>query len=447
MIRAVVFAVIGSALQAGPGLAAEELSFEQIWSRVRTEGRTRAASLDLRASTIARERADRHIYPRVYLDARGFNSNDPVQSFMAKLAQRSAELSDFLPARLNSPGSTTLGKASIGLDLPLYEGGARAAMARVQENLEASRKEELAFTVREEYAAAVSMYAALVILDDAESRLTNLDAQMNEILGRYQLGNAGNPVGYSGLLGMRALKNRVSGMKLMTSSRKQAARNTLEAMSNGLPADWTHNRSSVADLLGRHLAATEGSAVSHRSRALEAAVRMKENMVDVETSRFLPRAGVFSEASGFGGQRKSASSYNVGVYVTMNLFSAQDIGARSQATLESEAMAARARDLRLREEAETRTLRSSMQSLEKNMALLEESEGLLNEQTRSARELFRSGAINLMQYVEVLSRRADIIEQRMNLSSEYTRTRAGLFLLAEGPVDSGEAEPSVEEKK
>jgi hypothetical protein len=74
MIGAVVFALIGPALQAGFGLAAEEISFQDVWSRVRTEGRTRAASLDLRASTVARERADRHIYPRVYLDARGFNS-------------------------------------------------------------------------------------------------------------------------------------------------------------------------------------------------------------------------------------------------------------------------------------------------------------------------------------------------------------------------------------
>jgi hypothetical protein len=447
MIGAVVFALIGPALQAGFGLAAEEISFQDVWSRVRTEGRTRAASLDLRASTVARERADRHIYPRVYLDARGFNSNDPTQSFMAKLAQRSAQLSDFLPSRLNAPGSTTLGKASIGLDLPLYEGGAKAAMAKVQENLETSRKEELAFTVREEYAAALSMYAALLILEDAESRLTNLDAQMNEILGRYQIGNAGNPVGYSGLLGMRALKNRVSGMKLNTSARKEAARNTLEAMSNGLPAGWKHSRSTVASLLSQHFGTQQGITISHRTRALEAAVRMKENMVDVETSRFLPRAGVFSEASGFAGQRKSASAYNVGVYVTMNLFSAQDIGARSQASLESEAMAARARDMRLREEAEARTLQSGLQSLEKSMALLEESEGLLNEQTRSARELYRTGAINLMQYVEVLSRRADIIEQRMNLMSEYTRTRAGLFLLAEGPVSGDSLQAPAEETK
>lgn len=438
MIRAIAALVVFAS-----ALSAEEISFQEIWSRVRTEGRTHAASLDLRASTIARERADRHLYPRVYLDARGFGSNDPTQSFMALLAQRSAKLSDFLPARLNSPGQTSLGKASIGVDLPLYEGGAKSAMAKVQENIETSRKEDLAFTTREEFAAALSLYGALIILEDAEARLGTLEAQMNEILARYQLGNAGNPVGYSGLLGMRALKNRVSGLKIQTASRKEAARNTLEAMSAGLPPGWTHTRSALQSLLSSQFGELEEKSVSHRTRSLEAAVRMKENMIDVETSRFLPRAGLFSEASGFAGQRKSASSYNVGVYVTMNLFSAQDIGARTQASLESEALAARARDLRLREEAEGRSLRSALASLEKSMALLEESEGLLNEQTRSTRELFRSGAINLMQYVEVLSRRADLIEQRISLSTEYTRSRAGLYLLSEGPV----AGQPAEEKK
>jgi len=380
------------------------------------------------------------MYPRVYLDARAFNSNDPTQAFMAVLSQRAAKLTDFLPARLNSPGSASLGRASIGVDLPLYEGGAKAAMARVQENLETSRREDLAFTLREEYAAALSIYAALLILDDASDRLTNLDSQLNEILGRYQLGNAGNPVGYSGLLGMRALKNRVAAMQVMTGSRRDAARNTLETMAAGLPAGWQHNRASLRPFLKDNFGSVQDYSVSHRTRSLEAAARMKENLIDVETAKFLPRAGVFSEASGFGGQRKSSSAYNVGFYVTMNLFSAGDIGARNQASLESQAMAARVRDMRLREESEMRSMRSGLESLERSFVLLEESEGLLTEQTRSARELFRTGAINLMQYVEVLSRRADLIEQRTALSSEYTRTRAGLHLLTEGPAQHAEKE-------
>lgn len=423
-------------LVAAGQLQADELSFRDIWSRVQTQGRVRAASLDLQAASTARERADRHYYPRLYLDARGFNTNDATQSFMAILAQRSASLADFLPSTLNHPGSTTLGKASIGLDLPLYEGGARQAMAKVQENVEQMRREELAFTTREEYAAVLSLYAALGTLEDAQKRLAALEAILNDTLSRYQLGYAGNPVGYSGLLGMRALKNRVQGMRMMTASRVEAARNSLDAMAGGLPPGWVHSSFRLNSMLEESLGPVQ-SGVSHRTRALEAAARMKENMVDVETARFLPRAGLFSEASGFTGQRRSSGAYNVGVYVTMNLFSAQDIGAGKQASLESQAMAARARDMRAREEAELKSLTSSLDSVTRSLALLEESDRLLDEQVRSLRELFRSGAINLMQYTEVLSRRADLIDQRIQLSSEYTRTRTGLYLLTESvPVEA-----------
>lgn len=414
-----------------------ESTFREIVAKVQSQGQSRAAGLELQAQTIARERSERHIYPRVYVDARALQTNDATNAFMANLAQRSATIVDFLPDRLNRPGSTNLQKAALGVDLPLYEGGGKSAMAKVQKNIEDIRREDVALTMREEFATVLGLYASLLTIQESNQRLIALEAQTDQLLARYQLGSMANPVGYSGLLGLRALKNRLQSLRQTFQAQHKTAHYTLHVLS-GLPESWKYANVSLESLL--HEASPGPISLSHKLRSLQAAGRTKESMIDVETARFLPRAGLFAEAVGAAGQRRSASAYNVGFYVTMNLFAPEDFGARSQAKLESEAVNGRIADLQRREEAEYRGLTSRIEVTKKNLALLDESERLLDEQIRTARELFRTGSIQLGQFVEILSRRADQIEQRATLSAELTRAHGSLYLLSsdESPAKNGD---------
>jgi hypothetical protein len=75
-----------------------------------------------------------------------------------------------------------------------------------------------------------------------------------------------------------------------------------------------------------------------------------------------------------------------------------------------------------------------------NLGILVENEGLLEEQTRTARVLFKNGSINALQLVEVYSRRAESIEQRARLETEVAQMWA---LLAS---QSGFMEASHDEK-
>ncbi|MBL8019289.1 MAG: TolC family protein [Leptospirales bacterium] len=414
-----------------------ESTFREIVARVQSQGQSRAAGLELQAQTIARERSERHIYPRVYLDARALQTNDATNAFMANLAQRSATIVDFLPDRLNRPGSTNLQKAALGVDLPLYEGGGKSAMAKVQKNIEEIRREDVALTLREEFVTVLGLYASLLTTQDLNPRLLALEAQADQLLARYQLGSAANPVGYSGLLGLRALKNRLQSLRQTFQAQHKTAHYTLRVLS-GLPESWKYANVSLESLLRE---ASPGSiSASHKLRSLQAAGKTKESMIDVETARFLPRAGLFAETVGSAGKRRSASAYNVGFYLTMNLFAPEDFGARSQAKLESEAINGRIADLQRREEAEYRALQSHIEVTKRNLALLDESERLLDEQIRTARELFRTGSIQLGQFVEILSRRADQVEQRATLSAELTRAHGSLYLLSsdESPARNGE---------
>ena len=70
-------------------------------------------------------------------------------------------------------------------------------------------------------------------------------------------------------------------------------------------------------------------------------------------------------------------------------------------------------------------------ALSKNLELIQENAKLMEEQLTVSQQLFSSGAINAIQLSEVFSRRADIIQAKANIESEYLKARAGLLTLSE----------------
>jgi hypothetical protein len=67
---------------------------------------------------------------------------------------------------------------------------------------------------------------------------------------------------------------------------------------------------------------------------------------------------------------------------------------------------------------------------------LDESADLLEEQTQTARGLFRSGSINALQLVEVLNRRADLLVNRAQAELQLAQMKAALFMTSARSVSS-----------
>ena len=61
-----------------------------------------------------------------------------------------------------------------------------------------------------------------------------------------------------------------------------------------------------------------------------------------------------------------------------------------------------------------------------SLSLVKESESYLEEQTKISHNLFKNGLINALQYVEVLSRRVDLIKQKSSAESEFVSIRSQL---------------------
>lgn len=76
-------------------------------------------------------------------------------------------------------------------------------------------------------------YATLGIVEVQKQKLNELRGQVDHLLKTYQLGHKSNPVGYSGLLGMKSLMNCLSGLENQYEAQKMSSREQLTAMGLG----------------------------------------------------------------------------------------------------------------------------------------------------------------------------------------------------------------------
>jgi len=435
------------------------IPFPEVWEKYsKTSPAARAAAEELQASKTASGRSGRHWLPRIYAGGQVFNTNDPAYNFMGILGQRDARQMDFAtkfhsselasgiikdsnylntnsflvdmmrPNTLNYPGSHTYQAGKIGIDIPLYEGGMKSNIAAAESEVEIAKKHQLNFIVLNEYGHTAVQYATLNSLLKQKKQLENLLGHVNAVLAGYQVGVAGNPVGYSGLLGLRSLRNRITGMIAENQAKQERARRSIQEVS-GISENWLPEDMDALDFGDKYLkSGTSGNASSY-TLALQSYAKSMEHAADAEYARFLPRTGVFGEALGYGGERGTASSYYAGFYIQMNLFNATDFGAVEQARHNQAAMQAKAEEQKVKEKVLISSMLEAELALKKNLALMKDSSRMLEEQTITSRRLFLNGLINALQLTEVFSRRADLAEHQTKAELEYLTVKAGLVTL------------------
>lgn len=447
------------------------LEFSKIWEKIQANSHTqKALSLESRAAKQSKEKASKHWLPKVYADARAYNTNDPAMNFFSTLGQRSATESDFssksvrtrpsnfidtnnnpyttpnyntlnlfAPDTLNNPGSNTYQRGTLGIDLPLYEGGSKSAVATAYEKQSEGKQYEIRFVSLNEYANHAAMYGTLNVLYDFQEKLTSLEKTVKGIIGRYQLTNRGNPLGYSGGLGLKSLKNRIEGLKEENNAKISAIRDMIEVASSELPSDWSVRTQSTLSFADEYLK-YQPAERSYMAKAMRAYAESAENQAKAEKARILPKVGVYGEGYVYRGDRATANAYNAGVYVQMNLYSPGDIETIEEANLKSKAMQERAMEMQKMEESKIKSFLQMEQALKRNMELVNENSKLMDEQVQVAQQLFGNGALNALQLSEVLSRKADVIYAKMNLETEYLKAKAALLTMSEMILEGGKNE-------
>lgn len=403
----------------GLGAQAEPVPFPEVWNSIsQASPGLKAAELQSQAAMKAKDRAGRHWLPRLYLDARSYQTNAPGQSFIGLLEQRSLRQSDFNPDSINSPDSEVFTRGSLGADLALYEGGMKSAQFDLQSHLSQSQAHEAAGVKVEQYSEVAKAYGSLGLLEQQKKKLLSLKQIIERLLKGYQIGVKSNPVGYSGLLGLKSLANRVQGLLVQYEAQSQAYYMALKEM--GFATDgWSPQAEETTVFVDKYLP-NQRTESSFQVESLKEKSLVAQEAYKMEKARFRPRVGAFAESYIFNGSRDTANGYTAGIYLQWSLFNPSDYGTHKEAQIKSLAAQKYTEAMEQKERAEKLSLDQVIGALKSNIRLFEDSQKILVEQSQVAESLFKNGSINALQFVEVLNRRVDLVTSQSD---------AGLSLL------------------
>ena len=400
-----------SSLRAG----AQTLSFDEVWKDIQKSSLAiKASNLQVEAMEDSKSRASRHWLPRVYLDGRSYTTNDPGNSFFGILSQRSLQQADFSPDAISHPDAKNYMRGALGVDFALFEGGMKSAQVDVfKESLDAQKLQKNQIQL-DQFVEVGKSYGSISTLERQKEKLNTLSDQLQKMIRGYQLGSKSNPVGYSGLLGMKALGNRLSAMLSNYEAQLKSHYGVLREL--GLErTTWKPESIEVREFVQSHFSSQKSDGDSFGLKAQNHQAKAAEHMSKMERARYLPRVGLFAENSMFHGDRDTANAYTAGVYVQWSLFNPDDYGRYGEARLKAMAAKAGVEALGQQERAAVLSMNEQKEALENGLKLVNESDDLLVEQTKTTQTLFRNGSISALQMVEVLNRRVDLIDQQSQM--------------------------------
>lgn len=404
------------------------VSFLEVWAEIQKKSPViEAQNLELDAAKTSYQRSRRHWVPQAYLDIKSYRTNDPGASFFGLMQQRSLVNTDFNPESINRPDAQTFSRGAVGLHLPFYEGGFKSAQADVLKHGLNSQEKLTLQSKRDQYAMALEMYGATMILNQQKSKLSDLYESTQKLVKKYQLGQKSNPVGYSGYLGLKSLVHRILGFQKHYQAMEQSYIGSLSEFG------YKHNnwRPEVMSALNYvkiySLSENDKSDVSYRAESMMDQVKAMENTVPMERARFLPRVGAFVEGYAFNGDRKTSDGYMAGVYLQWNILNASDIGAVHEAKSRVMAMEKKNQAYLEQERAERQSLIASIDSLKSNVDLINESYKNLQEQIKVTATLFQNGSISALQMTEVLNRQLDLILRQTEVEMSLVKSSAEIY--------------------
>lgn len=407
------------------------LSFNEIWeSFFLSSEEMESVRKEKEANELAFDRARLHWLPSVSLSGQWSDTNDPGLVFFNNLGQRSVTQTDFIPSNLNRPDRQQFLNGTVNIDLPLYEGGMKKSQVSLLDKILEASKENMKAKKTEQYSELARKYGSLLVHQKTMLSLKDLKNSLDKIISSYQVGSKSNPIGYSGLLGLKGVSNRVSGLLTVLESQYES---NIEWISRkaGVEHEWGPVlKLQLSEFLDEALVEDAGRGFSSMLGSNEFKVSSMVEAIEMEKARFLPKVGAFANNTLYSGDRDTESAQSVGIYIMWQLFNSDSYNRVSEAR--AKALAARSKlQAAQREEAIIRSnLRVARESLEKNISLLMDSTGLLEEQAKTSMRLFKSGLLNALQLAEVINRRVDVTEQMSNAEMQYLDVRSKLYQLS-----------------
>ena len=411
-------------------LAEPVLPFGELWQKIEQQDPSlEQKQLEKQAAQAGAKMAQNHWLPRLRVGSQVLSSDAPGTALFMKLGQTEIEAADFDPTDLNNPGRETYILAGAQLDWALYEGGRGRAGAKAGSQFLAAAGEAEQGQKLFTYIDALKNYRDLLTFQKENSALQEVGKLVDRVVARYQVGRKGNPVGYSGLLGLKGLRNRVSGLIETNRAQSQGIRASLSQQAGGLPKDWQPVASGKS-----WLALSSQRQNSPRAKALQLQAQGKGHMADAQKSRWLPQVGARVNYDRVQGDRGEGDAVSGGLYLQWELLSPENRGSFRQAHFQAQAAEAAARVALQQEEVQWQESQSALSATRENLKLLAASDQLLSEQMRVSQKLFLNGSMNALQLTEVLSRRVDLLLDQSKAQRQLHSLEGAQFMLSGGKL-------------
>lgn len=405
--------------------------FKDLWEEIsRVSKSQKANTLEKESLDLEKNRLNRHWLPRVYLKSNWFRTDDPGQVFFNHLGQRSIKQEDFVPNDLNSPGEKSFNMTTLGINLPLFEGGMKSSQGNMIKHIIKANEADLKARKTEDFTKFSTEYGNFLISQDAKRNLLDLNEKLKNILSKYEVGRESNPVGHSGLLGLKSVKNRLVGVLNHFNLLEKNALTYFNEKRESTENLKLNDRRSLKEFVNEELnAKTTTSTLSSKLLTESLKVESLEELPKLERSRFLPQIGLFFENMTYSGSRDTENSKAIGLYLIWDIFNNDSYGRISEANAKLAAARAKIEQYKQEEKIASYKLAESKETLENNLELLSDSSKILADQTSNMMKLFNSSMINALQLAEVLNRRIDLVMEKTTLEKNYLETMTNIYQL------------------
>ncbi len=279
-IRIFIFVILSVTVLYGRDIqAAERLSFDQVWKLIKENSPALLQTQqEKEAAQVAVGRSKRAVLPSAQMGIHTFTTNDAGKTLFSNLGERSVIPADFVPATLNNPGYGVFSKGTLQVNLPLYEGGMINANKKASKLQSLSKTHAHQFNTDYLYANHLAQYALLISASTTTGAISALNKELDVFSDKYQLNNSKSPVGRSGELGLKALKNRLKGMMNQTEAEKKAFKISLSQQAGLTTTQWNFVSENVVHFLKRKFGSLNKNKIPHSVTSIHyASQAMKEN--------------------------------------------------------------------------------------------------------------------------------------------------------------------------
>lgn len=411
-------------------LSATTYGFDEVWQRIRQlSPDIKQSEQELQAAKIAHNRSKRHYLPQAQIQMKGFSTNDAGMTLFSNLSERAVNAADFNPATLNDPGFGAFARGSLAMTLPLYQGGLNKATKQATALLATAKEYNQKFMTDFQFANNAVEYALLLASYKNKNSFESLNVELNRFLNDYELESSKNPVGHSGLLGLKALSNRLRASIKQSQAQINTYKGALSQRSGLDPNSWTPR---IQDLVLFLKAQFGARSLKKKTTATPDSVKVSQYYAQamkqyssIEKSQLLPHLGLFGQTDVNMGSRDIASATTMGGYLQWNILSPTQYGAHKEKQLQASAIESQANAQQQKSRIDYDQSLINIKATHENLGLMRESLSLLIEQTKTTNELYQNGVINILQVVDLLNRRGDLITQihqaEMQLCLDYAK--------------------------